>query len=100
MTSLYQHSSVAPVYNQALKNSGFTEEIKFSKDRQRRRTRKRKIIFFNPPRHDSIKTSVGAQFIRLVERHFPEGSELSKYFNTQNLKVSYSNMPNFDHQSP
>ena len=43
-----------------------------------------------------IKTSVGAQFIRLVERHFPEGSELSKYFNTQNLKVSYSNMPNFD----
>ena len=88
--------SVAPIYNQALKNSGFTEEIKFSKDRQRRRTRKRKIIFFNPPRHDSIKTSVGAQFIRLVERHFPEGSELSKYFNTQNLKVSYSNMPNFD----
>merc|ERR1719422_2180163 len=40
--------SVAPLYNQALKNSGFTEEIKFSKDRQRRRTRKRKIIFFNP----------------------------------------------------
>ena len=89
-------NSVAPIYNQALKNSGFNEEIEFSKDRPRRRTRNRKIIFFNPPRHDSIRTCIGAQFIRLVEHHFPEGSEISRYFNTQNLKVSYSNMPNFD----
>lgn len=89
-------NSVAPIYNQALRNSGFNEEIVFSKDRQRKRTRNRKIIFFNPPRHDSIRTCIGAQFIRLIGKHFPVGSELSRYFNTQNLKVSYSNMPNFD----
>ena len=35
-------NAVAPLYNSALRNSGFNENIKFTKDRPRRRNRKRK----------------------------------------------------------
>ena len=87
-------NSVAPLYNQGLRNSGFNEEIKYEPRRTKQRRRARKVIYFNPPWDDQIKTNVGANFLRLVDRHFPPGSDLHPIFNRQKLKVSYSNMPN------
>ena len=86
--------SVAPIYNQALKNSGFNEEIKYEPRRTKRTRRPRKVIYFNPPWDDQIRTNIGGQFLRLVDQHFPPGSELHSIFNRQKLKISYSNMPN------
>ena len=57
----------APIYNQALRNSGFNEEIKFSKrirDNNRKGNRSRRIIFFHPPWSDQIKSSVGKCFLQ------------------------------------
>ena len=85
----------APIYNQALRNSGFNEEIKFSKrDNNRKGNRSRRIIFFHPPWSDQIKTNVGKCFLQLLDKHFPRGSELFHYFSRQKVKVSYSILPN------
>ena len=81
--------SVAPIYNQALKNSGFNEEIKYEPRRTKRTRRPRKVIYFNPPWDDQIRTNIGGQFLRLVDQHFPPGSELHSIFNQQKLKISY-----------
>ena len=87
-------NSVAPIYNQGLQNSGFTEEIKYEPNRVKRSRRRRKVIYFNPPWDDQIKTNIGAAFLRLVDQHFGPGSGLNTIFNRQKVKVSYSNMPN------
>ena len=85
----------APIYNQALRNSGFNEEIKFSKrDNNRKGNRSRRIIFFHPPWSDQIKSNVGKCFLQLLDKHFPRGSELFHYFSRQKVKVSYSILPN------
>ena len=86
----------APIYNQALRNSGFNEEIKFSKRTRenKRATRSRRIIFFHPPWSDQIHTRIGKSFLQLLDKHFPRGSELFHYFSRQKVKVSYSILPN------
>ena len=88
-------NSVAPIYNQGLRNSGFTEEIKYEPNRPRNpRRRRRKVIYFNSPWDDQIKTNLGACFLRLVDKHFRPGTYIHSIFNRQKVKVSYSNMPN------
>ena len=80
-------NSVAPLYNSALRNSGFNESIQFTKDRPRRRTRKRNIMFYNPPFDESISTTIGKNFLDLIDKWFPEETEINRIFNKQNLKI-------------
>ena len=61
-----------------------------------RRSRKRQIIWFNPPYCQSVETNVARKFLILVDRHFPPDHRLRKIFNRNTLKVSYSCMPNID----
>lgn len=91
----------APLYNDALKASGYSENIQFLESRKekastarKRRQRSRKVIWFNPPYSRNVKTCVGKKFLKLVNKHFPKGSNLSKIFNRSTLKVSYSCMAN------
>ena len=92
----------APIYNSALKDSGYSESVSFLADRKdpRRRgtsggrRRVRKVIWFNPPFSKNVKSRIGKQFLGLISRHFPKGSKLHKIFNRQTVKVSYSCMPN------
>ena len=92
-------NQAAPIYNQALRNSGFDEAIKFSrKENNNKRTRGRKIIYFHPPWSDQIESKLGKGFLQLLDKHFPRGCELFHYFNRQKVKVSYSNLPNVARQ--
>ena len=92
-------NQAAPIYNQALRNSGFDEPIKFSKkDDKIKRNRSRKIIYFHPPWSDQIESKIGKGFLQLLDKHFPKGSELFHYFNRQKVKVSYSILPNVTRQ--
>ena len=85
----------APIYNQALKNSGFNEDIQFSKRTEAAgRSRKRKVIYFHPPWSDQIETKIGQSFLNLLDKHFPRGTELHHFFSRQKVKISYSNLPN------
>ena len=59
-----------------------------------RRTRSRKVTWFNPPFSQSISTNIGKKFLDLIDSCFPEGHELKKIINRNTVKVSYSTMPN------
>ena len=73
------------LYNSALGKSGFEHKITFQKQQNtptvtnNTKNRKRKIIWFNPP----------------FSLNFPKTHQLHKLFNQNNVKVSYSSLPNF-----
>ena len=56
--------------------------------------RKRNIIWFNPPFSKSVSTNIGKYFMNLLEKQFPKNHKYRKLFNRNNVKLSYSCMPN------
>ena len=86
----------APDYNIALKNSGYNETIKYIPSQPKRQSPKRQIIWFNSPYSANVKTNVGRNFMRLVDKHFPRYHIYHKLFNRSNIKLSYSCMPNMN----
>ena len=85
----------APIYNDALKASGFKETIKFKvKTEKPKRVRNRNITWFNPPFSMNVRTKVVKKFLNIVSKNFPKTHRLHKIFNRNTLKVSYSCMPN------
>ena len=90
-------NSAAPLYNDALRRSGYTEEIAYAPDqktnqpqRPRATIRRRNITWFNPPYSRNVTTNIGRRFLSLIDKHFPKGNKLNKIFNRGTLKVSYS----------
>ena len=88
----------APVYNLALRNSGYTEEVQYTEEptNQAKRPwqRKREWLWYNPPWNAAVSTNTAAKFLRLIDKHFNKLSPFHKYFNRQTVKVSYSCTPN------
>ena len=61
-------NNAAPIYQEALKKSGYTYQLKFdpntsTKASKKRHTRKRTITWFNPPFSKNVKTNVGGNFL-------------------------------------
>ena len=83
-------------YEKALKESGYQHEMVFRKYEKSKRNRKRKIMYFNPPYSKSVKTNIGKQFLHLIQKHFPANHKYRSLFNKNNLKLSYSCMPNVE----
>lgn len=79
-----------PLYEEALSRSGFAVKLNFVEPTSRRRNRPRNIIWFNPPYNAQVKTNVGKEFMGLVNKHFPQHHKYRKFFNENNVKVSYS----------
>ena len=77
-------------YQEALKSSGFNETLKFNQPSNKKRSRKRNIIWFNPPYNSAVKSNIGKKFLSLVEKHFPKRHRFSKIFNRNSIKLSYS----------
>ncbi|KAJ8027867.1 hypothetical protein HOLleu_29941 [Holothuria leucospilota] len=88
-------NKVAPTYQQALNDSGYTHKLTYSESSlKKKRNRLRNIIWFNPPFSMNVKTNIGHLFLNLVKKHFPTGSALHKIFNRNTLKISYCCMGN------
>lgn len=93
-------NEAAPIYQKALKDSGYNHTLKFSKEipknseTKRQRKKKRNIIWFNPPYSANVTSKVGEKFLKLIDKFFPKGSKFYKLFNRNNLKVSYRTCPN------
>ena len=90
-------SKAKPYYQEALKSSGYNEEILHTNERKstsRKRSRKRKIKWFNPPYSKNVQTNVAKIFLRLVNKHFPKKHKFHKIFNRNTAKVSYSCIEN------
>ena len=84
-------------YMDALKLSGYnTDNLKFEdlNSENKKRTRKRKIIYYNPPFNSAVKTNFGKDFINLVKKHFNKDHVYYKIFNNNYIKLSYSCLPN------
>ena len=85
-------------YYDALQNSGYSFSPEYIEKPQsqkgRKRTRKRKIIWYNPPWNESVSTNIGASFLKNLDKNFPKGSNLHKLFNRNNVKVTYGCLPN------
>ena len=61
----------APPYKNALKVSGFNENIEFTSTPPLRRNSSKKIIWFNPPYGVNVNTNIGRIFLRLISTtHF------------------------------
>ena len=90
-------------YEKALKESGHKCQLTYEqKDDQRNSTRRKKRkrrdeIWFNPPFNKEVKTNIGRQFLRLIDKNFPIGNPLSKILNRKTIKISYSCTDNVEH---
>ena len=89
----------AEYYEKALGKCGYMHKLKYIEPTQcevigRGSGRTRNITWFNPPFSKNVATNVGNYFLNLIKKHFPKNHKLSKIFNKNTLKLSYSCMPN------
>ena len=91
-------SNAAPQYNDALKKSGYLGNITFKSTTQpsNHETRKRRyyILWYNPPFSLNVKTDIGKKFLYLILKHIPPNNKFHNLFNKNNVKISYSCLPN------
>ena len=62
----------------------------------RPRNRSRNILWFNPPYSVNVKSNIAQTFLKLIDKHFPKGHHYTKIFNRNNVKVSYSCLPDVE----
>ena len=78
-------------YENALRNSGHVPNLKYEQTKEKKkRTRNRKIIWYNPPYNACVKTNIGKEFLKALDRNFPKKHPFNKYLNRSNIKISYS----------
>ena len=86
------------LYQNALKDSGFSNDLRYLENNNiandGKRKRKRKIIWFNHPFSKSVKTNIGKIFLQLLSKHFPKNHKIHKIFNRNTFKMNYSCMKN------
>ena len=67
---------------QKLKTAGYDTDITYSPqqtDTRAKKTRRRNIIWFNPPFSKNVKTNIGRQFLKLISKNFSKSSKLHKF---------------------
>ena len=83
------------IYQKALHDAGYKHELSYTEiSNPKKRTRSRKIIYFNPPYSKSVKTNVIKLFLKLIDTHFPKSHKLHKSFNRNNVKATYCTLTN------
>ena len=83
-----------PPYKNTIKQSGYKDNLIFSETQPKNKSRKRKIIWFNPPFNNYVANNIGKEFLKLISKHFPPQHRLHKILNRNSIKISYSCMPN------
>ena len=71
----------APPNQEALIKSGFNHQLEFKPPEPqltKKRRRKKEVIWFNPPFSRNVKTNVGKEFLKQVDKSFPEGNPPQK----------------------
>ena len=90
-------SKAAPAHQKALDESGHNYKLKYqqpARNQPEKRKRGRKAIWFNPPYDQNVKTNVGREFLKIINKCFPPSAKLHKILNKNIVKLSYSFMPN------
>ena len=84
-------------YQRALTEAGHSFQLKYDPEARKtskKKTRNRKVIWYNPPFCKSVKTNLGKIFLKIVLESFPSSHKLHKIVNRNTLKLSYSCLPN------
>ena len=92
-----EFNKAKPIYENALKFSGFTYNLSYNNqniERKAGKTRQSYIIWYNPPYSKNTSTNIGRIFLKLVHKHFPKHHKFYSIFNKNNIKVSCSCMEN------
>ena len=93
-------NSSTKLHQEALEASGYTHKLKFEKqdlesmNKTKKKSRSRRIHWFNPPWDMNVATNVGKKLFQILDESFPPGHPLHKTFNRHTVKLSYSTMPN------
>ena len=100
LAKISANKAASPLYQAELTKSGYQHTLEFdpTATTNRRRTRTRKVLYFNPPYSKNVKTNIGAKFLRLIDHHFPPGSPLHPLINRKRVKLSYRCLPNLKTQ--
>ena len=80
-------------YENALKKSGLPHKLKFTKPQatqKKKRNRNRQVIWYTPPFNAALKTNIGKEFLKILDKNFPKNNELSCIFNRKTVKIGYS----------
>ena len=89
-------NNATPFYNNILSASGYKKNLTCQQDlTSSEKVRQRNIIWFNPPYSLNMETNIGKTFLKLIAKYFPKTNKFHKIFNRNNVKVSYSCLPNF-----
>ena len=88
--------AAVPQFQEALEKSGHKHKLEYETtiNHKKKKNRRRNETWFNPPFSRSLKTNVGKEFFRLLDRSFPPSNPLHKLFTRQTVKLSYKCMPN------
>ena len=82
------------MYEQALKKSGFNTKLTYNAEpvgpKQRRRPRNPDMFWFNPPFNLGVKTKIGKEFSKILDKCFPKGNKWHEFFNRHTVRLSYS----------
>jgi hypothetical protein len=85
-----------PPYQKALNDNGYEYDLHYipsPTQTESKRSRKRNVIWYNPPFDQSVKTNIGKEFLTIITKCFPPTNKLHKIFNKNTVKLSYSCMP-------
>ena len=81
-------------YQEALQKAGYGEKLEYkvpTTQPGRRKNRKRKAIWWNPPYNMAVETNLTKMFYSIIDRAIPKNhAYLSKLFNKNNLKIGYA----------
>ena len=85
-----------PMYQAELDKNGYHHTLEFdpTATTNRRKPRKRKVLYFNPPFSRNVKINIGGKLLRLLDHHFPLVSPLHPLINRKKVKLSYRCLPN------
>ena len=83
-------------YEKALKESKLEHKLTYEppkphvENQNKKHKRKRNAIWFTPPYSAALKTNLGKEFLKLIDKHFPVNNNLSKIINRRTIKLGYS----------
>ena len=89
-------NQAAPAFQAALDKSGHTHKLVYEPciNTKKKKNRRRNVTWFNPPYSSNVKTNIGREFLKILDRAFPKSNPLHKLFNRKSVKLSYKCMPN------
>ena len=62
----------------------------------KKKSRKRKIVWFNPPYNSNVMSNITKNFFALLDSNFPKKHKYSSIINRHTVKLSYSTTPNLE----